>query len=371
MTDCAAGNRPSVALPPDASLEPPTGSAVPTKPNGITSWAECDIPIDSLEGGNIASAKRLILHIVGPLTDYPLPVCQTDLGNQGQLSFVLPGWDLHLAEADRLAPVTDFSFVIEAVPHTLPFDEEEARLLHRRVFMLLSFMAGGQIGVGPIAGLDAADRVIWIERGAPWVQLERFGWRWCPDRLVNTTLPTLAGGLRSLAADPGLEACVDRAITLLHAAEEPGVLDVKIPIACSGLELLSWSLLQHRQWLIPDDLRKLSAGSRTRLLLQWAGIPIDLPADFNGLAARQNRLSQPSWAGPDLVFNVRNGVVHPPKRLNDPEWPAPDELWEAWRLAMWHLELAVMRILAYNDQYLSRVKPTSRTWQTDPVPWQP
>jgi hypothetical protein len=373
MIDCAAGDRPSsVALPSHASLEPPASSAVPTKPNGVRLWAECDIPIDRLEGGgDIASAKRLILHIVGPLTDYPLPGCQTDVGNQGQLGFVLRGWNLSLAEVDRLAPETGFSFVIEAVPHTLPFDEKEVYPLIRQVLMLLSFIAGGQMGVGPIAGLDAAGRVVWTERGAPWVQLERFGWRWCPDRLVNTALPVLADGLRSHAADPGLEACVDRAMTLLRAADEPGVLDVKIPIACSGLELLSWSLLQHRQWLIPDALSKLSAGSCARLLLQSAGIPIDLPADFSGLSTRQGRLGQPSWAGPDLVFNVRNGVVHPPKSLSDPEWPSPDELFEAWRLATWYLELAIMQILGYNDQYMSRLKLTSGAGQTEPVPWQP
>jgi hypothetical protein len=108
-----------------------------------------------------------------------------------------------------------------------------------------------------------------------------------------------------------------------------------------------------------------------RLLLQSAGIPIDLPADFSGLSTRQSRLGQPSWAGPDLVFNVRNGVVHPPKNLNDPEWPSPDELFEAWRLATWYLELAIMQILGYNEQYMSRLKLTSGAGQTEPVPWQP
>lgn len=71
-----------------------------------------------------------------------------------------------------------------------------------------------------------------------------------------------------------------------------------------------------------------------------------------------------------MVFDVRNGVVHPPKKLSDPEWPTGDELFETWRLAAWYLELAILRVLGYSDEYTSRLQLTGWAGETEPVPWQ-
>ena len=365
------GHRPSaVEIPAHASLEPLRVSAVSSRPEGVTSWAECDFWINQLTAGELGSAKRLVLYIMGPLTDWPLPRVETGEGSQGQVPFSLPGWDLRLAAVDQLAPETDFSFVIDAVPHSLPIDNAEAQILIRRVHLLMSFLGAGGVGVGPRTGLDAAGRIVWANWGFPSSSQDRAGTRWCTDELVITALPDLAEGLIRVAADPGLEACIDRAISLLIAANEAGsVLDVKIPIACSGLDLLAWSVLQHRQWLTPDPLNRLSAGSRVRLLLQWAGVPIELPRAFPGLQRRQRDLGATDNAGPELAFFVRNRVVHPPKRLADPEWPTPDELFEGWQLTTWYLELALMRVLGYRGRYASRLELTGWSGDTEPVPW--
>lgn len=368
MFDCAASSDvPEVALPPGASMDPPAQSALPAMPDGVSEWADCDIRINHLTGGNANLSERIILHIVGQLTDWPLPRSLTEYGEQGQLSFALPGWDLRLARAN-LEPwaETDFTYVIEATPHGLPVSDREIELLIRRVFILLRFVAGGGVGIGPRVGLDGVDRVVWAEWGAP--RAEPAGPRWCPDRLVNTALPVLADGLSSVTADQGLEASVDRAVSLLLASNEPGVLDVKIPIACSGLELVGWAVLQHQQWLTPDELGKLTAGARTRLLLQWAKIPIELPAGFTALEKRR-RGGKPYLAGPELIFEVRNRVVHPPKRLSDPEWPSSGELFETLQLANWYLELAILRVLGYNDEYVRRLQLTGWAGETETVPW--
>jgi len=72
---------------------------------------------------------------------------------------------------------------------------------------------------------------------------------------------------------------------------------------------------------------------------------------------------------PFELKEVRNRVVHPLKRLSDPEWPQPDELWEEFRLANLYLELALLRILNYNGEYMSRLQLTGWTWKTEPMPW--
>jgi hypothetical protein len=361
----------TVEVPDQVSLEPPRESVLPDRPEGATAWAECEPWINRVTTGTLESAKRLVLYITGQLTDWPLPRVETDGGMQGQVSFSLPGWTLRLAAIDQRAPDTDFSFVVDAVPRSLPIDNSETQLLIRRVHTLMTFLGAGGVGIGPRTALDTTGRIVWAEWAAPASSADRAGLRWCTDELVLSALPILADGLTRIAEPPGLEACVDRAISFLEAANLPGPLDPKIPTACSGLEVLAWSVLQHRQWLTREALNRLSAGSRTRLLLQWAGIPVELPPELTGLQDQTNDLSITDRVGPELIFSVRNRVVHPPKRLADPDWPTSTELFESWQLANWYLELAILRVLNYNGRYATRLQLTGWADDTVPVPWLP
>jgi hypothetical protein len=316
-------------------------------------------------------AERLLLHVSGPLSRWPLPSRETGSGEpaQPQLRWTLSGWDLRLAEAGGPKAVDDFSFVVEAIPHHLPLGLDAAEQLCSQVVLLLSLIAGQEIGVGPVVGVDAVGQVVWADWYAPRFRPEQSAWRWCPKQLVNQALPALATGLSSLADDPALQQVVDRAGRHLLAANGPEVLDVRIPVACSGLELLGWAVLQRQQWLTKEGLSRLPAKSRVRLLLQWAGVPVELPSQFAALAARRGRLAQSDVAGPELIFDVRNNLVHPPKRIDQPEWPDRDQLLEAWQLATWYLELALLRLLGYEGEYLSRLQLGGWDFDTEPVPW--
>jgi hypothetical protein len=265
--------------------------------------------------------------------------------------------------------VDNFSFVVEATPHDLPLGLDTMERLCSQVFLLSSLIAGQEIGIAPVAGVDAAGQVVWADWGAPRFRPEQSAWRWCPRDRVNQALPALATGLSSLADDPALQQVVDRAGRHLLAANGPEVLDVRIPVACSGLELLGWAVLQRQQWLTKEGLSRLPAKSRVRLLLQWAGIPVELPDQFDALAARRGRLGQSDVAGPEVLFDVRNNLVHPPKRIDEPEWPDHDQLLEAWQLATWYLELAVVRLLGYKGDYVSRLRLGGWDLDTEPVPW--
>jgi hypothetical protein len=367
LSDSVEAERFSVELPSVLSLDPPTSSALPV-PDGDSSWMDREIRIDRMLVGTLTGVRSVVLHIVGKLTDYPLPDHATDFGPQGQIHFSLPGWKLQLARANpEPSHDADFTYVIRAVSPNGPVSEDDVAVMVRRVLILLRLVASGGIGIGPRVGLDDSGQVVWADWWTP--HAEPAGQRWCPDSQVVAALPVLADGLSALDGDRGLEACVDRAVSLLLAINEPGLLDVKIPIVCSGLELLGWSILQHRQWLMPDDLDRLSAGARTRLLLQWAGIPIDLPSDFTALHGWRGRGGRSHTAGPELIFEIRNRVVHPPKRLSDPEWPNADELWEAFKLATSYLELALMRILDYHGRYSSRLDSKGWAGRTEHVPW--
>jgi hypothetical protein len=310
---------PEVAVPAGASLAPPTDSGLAVPPSDA-SWYDRPFPVNHVEAGDLGQVERLIVHIIGQLSKYPLPGCQTAGGYQGQLSFSLPGWKLRLAAVEGTAD--GFTYVAVATPDQLPIDQNSVDILGRRMFALMSLVANREIGVGPIVGLDSAGEITWAQWGAPRYRPGSSPIRWCPKSRVNETLPAIAAGLCRHASNPGLDAIIYRAINHLLAADGPQTLDVRIPVACSGLELLAWAVLQHHQWLTPDALGKLSAGATVRLLLHWAGIPVSLPTDFSALAARRGRLGLlPDSGGPELLFNVRNGLVHPPKKLTQPEWP--------------------------------------------------
>ena len=361
----------TVTLPPGAAFDPPTTLVSSARPEGSASGPHVSIPINRMSVGELRLAERLLLHVSGPLSPWPPPSREADSGEQAQpqLPWSLSGWDLRLAEAGGPRAVNDFSYVVEAVPHDLPVDLDATERLSSQVFLLLSLIAGQEIGVAPVVGIDAAGRVVWADWGAPRSRPEQSAWRWCPRHLVNHALPALAIGLTSLADDPALQQVVDRAGRHLLAANGPEVLDIRIPVACTGLELLGWAVLQRHQRLTRTGLGRLPAKGRVRLLLQWAGIPIELPSQFRSLEARRGRLGQADAAGPELIFHVRNSLVHPPKRIEEPEWPHRDELLEAWQLATWYLELAVLRLLGYRGEYVSRLRLDGWAGDTEVVPW--
>jgi hypothetical protein len=203
---------------------------------------------------------------------------------------------------------------------------------------------------------------------APRVNLDHTPLRWCFEGDVATALPQLAAGRAQLEADPVLAECLDRAIALHLAANGPEVLDVKLPVACSGLELLAWSVLQQHGWLSTRATGSLKAHERAQLFMKWAGIPTDLPQSMRALARRRGKLGQPMEAV-ELAINVRNKVVHPPDKISSVEWPSGDQLFEAWQLATWYLELGILRLLEYRGNYQSRLQLGGWSGQTEPVPW--
>ncbi|TDC63553.1 hypothetical protein E1200_21990 [Actinomadura sp. GC306] len=352
-----------------ASLDPPTRSELPARPEHLKYWADRLFRISTLEAGDISNVHWLLIHVSGRLSDQLFPVCQTDAEEQGQLAFELPSWKLRLAAADEWREGEEFPFVIEAVPQNLPVTSEDAGQLQRRLFLLLSFIAGREVELGATAGLDSTGRVVWATWETPRIGTGQ--WRWCPDHLVNDALPELARGFTQLAADPTMEKVADRAINLNLTANGTQPLDVRIPVVASGLELVGWAVLQTQQWLTTDAVGKLNAAHMLRLLLQWANISIDMPSSFTALEARRAAFNnQPDEAGPDLLTTLRNNLVHPPKKLAKLEWPTDDEMKQAWRLGMHYLELVILRLLDYQGQYLPRLQLINK-WVTDTetVPW--
>jgi hypothetical protein len=331
-------------------------------------WEGTQHRIGNLTAGELAKAKRFVIHASTPLAGQPFPLASDDDAAERELRLNLPGWRLRLTDPDECRYGMDFPFYIEAVPDAWPVTEEAIERLQWRLFVMLSFAAGTEAGLPLVAGVDDAGDVVWGDWSTP-----RTGsgqWRWCPDQLVNDALPALAQGFSQLANDPTMEKVTDRAINLYLTANGKQPVDARIPLACAALELLAWGILQTQQWVTTDALAKLTAAASIRLLLQWANVDIAVPPTFAALEARRRSLGQADLAAPDALVKIRNDLVHPPKRLTQLEWPSSEEMQQAWRVSMEYLELVILRAVNYQKHYLPRAQLTSR-WVTDTelVPW--
>lgn len=179
----------------------------------------------------------------------------------------------------------------------------------------------------------------------------------------------MAKGYAPLIADRALVDVFERAVEALLFADSGEMLDVRIPIACIGIELLAWAVLPRWAGVDEAEADELKAGPAARLLLEWAGIPTEIPDELPALAARRDALRQRGWGGPEILFNVRNRLVHPPKSRDDPEWPDHDVMVEAWQLATWYLQLAILRLLDYHGQYRTVLVFGGSEARSEPVPW--
>lgn len=358
--------QPQVSIPAGVSLAPPPVENASKQESPPRSELHAGV----ITAGDLDLASHLLFHVSGGLEALVPNVAVADGEPQRQLDFKLPGWDLVLAPGEQSYECRDFAAVVKATPASLPIQVDDVTHLDRWLFVLLSFLANREIGVGPVCGLNEQNEVVWTELAAPRLRAGKAAINWCPPQLVASALPELADGLGALGEKSAMEVIVDRAIGYSLAANGDEVIDVKIPNACSGLELLAWSVLQSQNWLIDGDTRRrLKAAGILRLLLKWAGIPTALPDSAESLEARKKRTGEPWWQGPEILFNIRNRLVHPPKKLSDPEWPDGEEMFEAWQLGTWYLELVLLRILGYRGEYWSRMRLGRSAVDTEPVPW--
>jgi hypothetical protein len=67
----------TVALPPGAALDPPTDLVSSARPEGAASGAYVSVPINRMRAGELRLAQRLLVHVSGPLSRYPLPSRET------------------------------------------------------------------------------------------------------------------------------------------------------------------------------------------------------------------------------------------------------------------------------------------------------
>lgn len=168
----------------------------------------------------------------------------------------LPDWKLVLVPEERTPDCRDFVAVIRATPGSGQFGLEDVERLHRRLFILLGFIANRECGIGPVCGLDDEGQIVWAQWAAPRLKPGSPGIGWSTRFVFSDALSQLSAGLSAYESDQAMEEVIDRAIGYCLAANGDEVIDVRIPIACAGLELLAWAVLQRQSVIRSADERR-------------------------------------------------------------------------------------------------------------------
>jgi hypothetical protein len=132
----------------------------------------------------------------------------------------------------------------------------------------------------------------------------------------------------------------------------------------ASLERFAWHLLvRERRSFSESAFNKLPAAKRLRLMLNALVIPTAVP---EGLRQLESYARAKNLDGPEIFTFIRNRLVHPPKPSTVQE-KVP--YYEAYCLAKWYLELAVLSVCGFRGKYSNRTRSSRWVGQVENVPW--
>lgn len=235
--------------------------------------------------------------------------------------------------------------------------------LASRLFRVLSFAAGSYVGLGCAVGLDQEENRCWevwtAGRVHPWGN--RLPWL---SSFSPEDFQSFAPRCWELFDRPGWASAMPHAVGSLLEGMRDGSMETRLTTVVTGLELVSWTILvPDRELLNDQEFDRLRLEGALNLVLGLAGIPRDVPSALTELG----NFASKSFGGsaPRSLVVIRNRVVHPPTRQR--ERPEPSLLIDAWRLALWYLELLILHRCGYDGDHIT---PWAKSvWERAPVPW--
>jgi len=144
--------------------------------------------------------------------------------------------------------------------------------------------------------------------------------------------------------------------------------ETSLLLAQVALELFSWVILvQERGQLSRTAHKKARAEDNIRSLLQWAEVPLAVPPE---LAALSQHAASEGWAdGPAALIGLRNKLTHPGGEASA-IFAAPTKARvELQQLALWYVELILLRFHGYRGDYVNRHK-AEYVGEVERVPWE-
>jgi hypothetical protein len=248
-----------------------------------------------------------------------------------------------------------------------PFSEKELKSIINTLQLYLSFVGGAWAALGMVVAFDRKGECAWESWG---FNSARRG----PIRLGNTCFDRMHGdwisdrihGFGRIYHNPVWKVPLRDSLywyMVANSREEIGT-EGAIIMAQTALELLAWNHCVVDKKIVSKvafQHRGLPAADKFRIFFSTLQIPLEIPDTLKKLNSRPAKKWVDAMA---LITDVRNSLVHPESDLQLDSL----ELHDVWRLMMWYLDLAFLRLMGADGAYRNRV---SGEWvgNVDTLPW--
>lgn len=248
---------------------------------------------------------------------------------------------------------------------------EEINQICEKLHEYLSFCRGAFCGPLLLTGYDSGGAVVWANWDISRIQAWQDQDSWFPVYFTEQTKQVLASIL-STPQDNQWNEALGLAIHWLVEAQNASTVDMGIVHAQIGIELLAWAkFVEIEQTRTREEFGRLNASGRIQLILDWAGIPTRIPEELQNLqneVVRRRGLNLSEWSeGYSCIIELRNSTAHPNLRNRDADVEVMAK-YDVQQLALWYLELLILRLLDYQGEVHNRWKH-KRVGETEHVPW--
>ena len=139
--------------------------------------------------------------------------------------------------------------------------------------------------------------------------------------------------------------------------------DTRLIMAQTTLELIyNWWIIDKLKLIGGRDASNISAANKIRLILIKLEVSPQIPQRLESLSKIINKEIAD---GPDAIVSIRNSFVHSDKNKRNRVVNYGEMVRiEALKLAIWYVELSLLRILNFNNSYYNRCQKKSEI-----LPW--
>jgi hypothetical protein len=244
------------------------------------------------------------------------------------------------------------------------FTDQEAQDFLWKLSLFFSFCRGQWVGHSRTVGFEESGEMALEQWGTGRVSTWREPSAWLDEYHADGIGQLYEKFSQKLQQESWLDA-ISHVVYWFARAETNNVgPDGACILLQAALERLAWHLLvRERKAISEQGFRDLTAADQLRLMLNVLSIPTSIP---NGLAELQALGRSKSMEGPEVFTFVRNRLTHPPK-VSAPKEQLP--YYEAYCLAQWYVELAILSACGYNGDYGNRTQMHRWKGQVERVPW--
>jgi hypothetical protein len=141
-------------------------------------------------------------------------------------------------------------------------------------------------------------------------------------------------------------------------------IDTGIILTQIALERLAYEyVVNQRKMKESRGFKDLKASDKFRLLFESLGIPKSIPPNLLKVQKVAKKFGYID--SPYFLTEIRNAMVHPEHKRHE---DFSGLYYDAWRLGMWYLELAILKICDYEGTYFNRVSDDLWVGQVEDVP---